>query len=286
MSLSFEHEAPIELCREHPELVPAILIKLLNLELPRFTAARVTDPGTRPVMPTGQRSDLSVILVDGEVPVAAAIFEPQRQVDADKWYSWPKYLADLHAEVRGPTYLIVLALRREVAHWAKAPIRSFQPGSDLAPYVIGPDEVPRLLSLEQALAEPLLSALSALVRADEPGAEEEALLAVQAMQERAGPDQAYWLYQLIRAIMTPERCQRLQDLIMLHPDVDKPKTTYEWAAFNRGKAASILEILMLRGIGLSEQERQRVLSEADPARLSRWLQRALTAASAADVLAD
>ena len=47
MSLTMEHEAPIELCREHPEVVPALLRKLLHLPVPPYSRVRVTDPGAR-----------------------------------------------------------------------------------------------------------------------------------------------------------------------------------------------------------------------------------------------
>ena len=145
-----EHEAPIELCREHPEVVPAILQQLLKVPLPAYTRVRVTDPNTRALVATGQRCDAAVLLEDNDQPVLAAILEPQGGVDPGKWYSWPKYLADLHAEVRCDTYLIVLALTRSVATWAQSPILSFQPNHGLIPLVVGPDELPRVTSVAAA----------------------------------------------------------------------------------------------------------------------------------------
>jgi len=52
-----------------------------------------------------------------------------------------------------------------------------------------------------------------------------------------------------------------------------------------GKAEAILTVLVARGVQVSEGIRQRVLGCKDPSTLERWLARAVTAASAADVIA-
>ena len=80
MSLSIEHEAPIELCREHPEVVPAILHHLLKVPLPYISRIRVTDPNTRAILPTGKRSDAAVIMEDNGHPVLAAIWSPRARL--------------------------------------------------------------------------------------------------------------------------------------------------------------------------------------------------------------
>jgi len=45
------------------------------------------------------RSDSAVVLevAPDQPPACAAILEPQRRLDPDKWYSRPRYLSDLHA---------------------------------------------------------------------------------------------------------------------------------------------------------------------------------------------
>ncbi len=290
-----EHEAPIELCREHPEVVPAILMHLLKVKLPYFSRVRVTDPGTRTLVPTGQRSDAAVVLEDNGKPVVAAILEPQGRIDPGKWFAWPKYVADLHAEVRCDTYLIVLALTRSVAAWARQPIGSFLPGHGLVPRVIGPDDVPRVGSLKEACAEPWLAALAAMMHADDESGPEEALVAVQAARQTGGVDQAWWLYQLLRAIMTKERYQRLEEFIMLHPDVYLPKTDFEWSQFNKGetkgkaegeikgKAEAIVRLLGLRQIAVNDEDRARIHAEREMPTLDRWFDRALMARSVSEL---
>ncbi|HEU4413031.1 MAG TPA: hypothetical protein VFS43_47755 [Polyangiaceae bacterium] len=54
----------------------------------------------------------------------------------------------------------------------------------------------------------------------------------------------------------------------------------------KGKAAALLTVLAARGLAVDAEARARIEACADPARLDRWLARALTAASAREALDD
>jgi hypothetical protein len=49
---------------------------------------------------------------------------------------------------------------------------------------------------------------------------------------------------------------------------------------------AVLTVLRVRGIAVPETARERILAEKDPARLERWHERAVVAASVAEVLDD
>jgi predicted transposase/invertase (TIGR01784 family) len=51
-------------------------------------------------------------------------------------------------------------------------------------------------------------------------------------------------------------------------------------------AHAVLTVLRVRGIAVPDAARERILGETDPARLERWLERAILAASAAEVVDD
>jgi hypothetical protein len=51
----------------------------------------------------------------------------------------------------------------------------------------------------------------------------------------------------------------------------------------KGKAEYVLRTLDVRGIKVTEKQREQVISCADPTQLDRWFDRALTAKSAVDV---
>jgi Uma2 family endonuclease len=53
-----------------------------------------------------------------------------------------------------------------------------------------------------------------------------------------------------------------------------------------GKAEAIVALLAVRGVSLGRVERDRILGERDLARLERWLARAISCASVAELLAD
>jgi hypothetical protein len=50
------------------------------------------------------------------------------------------------------------------------------------------------------------------------------------------------------------------------------------------RAQAVLAVLRVRGIVVPEAARQRILAEKDPTQLERWHERAILAASVADVL--
>jgi hypothetical protein len=47
---------------------------------------------------------------------------------------------------------------------------------------------------------------------------------------------------------------------------------------------NVLTVLRVRGIAVPEAARERILAQKDPARVERWLERAIVAASLAEVL--
>jgi hypothetical protein len=54
----------------------------------------------------------------------------------------------------------------------------------------------------------------------------------------------------------------------------------------RGWARGLLIVLRVRGILVPDAVRERILTEKDPARIERWVERAVVAASVAEVLDD
>jgi hypothetical protein len=54
----------------------------------------------------------------------------------------------------------------------------------------------------------------------------------------------------------------------------------------RGRAEALLVLLAARGVVLEQADRARILGEQDPARLDRWIARAASCTTLAEVLAD
>jgi len=54
----------------------------------------------------------------------------------------------------------------------------------------------------------------------------------------------------------------------------------------QGKAEAVVALLAARGVSLDREEREQILGERDPARLERWIARAIACTSAAELLAE
>jgi hypothetical protein len=52
------------------------------------------------------------------------------------------------------------------------------------------------------------------------------------------------------------------------------------------RAGDVLTVLRVRGVAVPDAVRERILAEKDPVRLERWLERAILAASGAEVIDD
>jgi hypothetical protein len=52
------------------------------------------------------------------------------------------------------------------------------------------------------------------------------------------------------------------------------------------RARDVLTVLRVRSVEVPESARERILTEKDPARLERWLEKAAVAQSVADVIED
>jgi hypothetical protein len=52
------------------------------------------------------------------------------------------------------------------------------------------------------------------------------------------------------------------------------------------RAGDVLTVLRVRGLSVPDAARERILAETDPARLQRWIERAVVAASVAELIDD
>jgi hypothetical protein len=115
-----------------------------------------------------------------------------------------------------------------------------------------------------------------MMHANDRDGEQDVLHVLRAAKEDAGPRQAFWLYQIFYAIMSPESCQRLQEIIMMHPDAYLPKTEFDIQQFNRGKQEGLREAILtaceLLGIEVPAERLAR-LEGMQPAELKQLLLR-------------
>lgn len=140
--------------------------------------------------------------------------------------------------------------------------------------IVAASELPRdrsTLLVRFMAAGPLLAEAIAELAALEDGAHE------RAVAEQILVDLEHVLGN--KRAATPEE----EDLVMSILDTWKDARRI---GATEARASDVLTVLRVRGIVLSSEDRERILAEKDPVRLERWLERAIVAASLAEVFDD
>jgi hypothetical protein len=290
---TLEHNAIVEMFRENPELAPHLLSTLFHVNVPAHATTRVVESALDQLIPVEFRADLVLELRDeaGRV-VLAIVLEVQRDEDADKKYSWPVYVAVVRARKRCGTVALVVAPDAPVAAWAAERIDLGLDRGNVEPLVLGPAIVPEITDPAAAEQEVELAVLSAAAHGNGPNG----LAVVQAAFVALGRldrDHAAVYFQIIWNVLREPMRRALEALVMERQAEGKATfPPFVQEIFERGKtqgraeeaAHAVLTALRVRGIAVPDVARERILAEKDPARLERWLERAILAATVAEVL--
>ncbi len=299
MATSLEHEGPLFLLGERPEL----LTTLLGMDLPADARVALANAELTQAVPLERRADAVVTIEQHGTVTHAFVVEVHLAIDPEKAFSWPLYLASLHARVRCPTSLVVLAPDAAVAAWARRAIATFG-GGQFRPVVLGPDEVPRITSLDLAVRMPELAVLSALVHGDAPGAETVITALVHALARLDDP--------IAESYLDLVPSSSVGNLVRAALEASMPLTNYEYKSdFAKKYVAQgrtegreegreegrtegrvdaarrlLLAILEERNLGPSDGTRARVEATSTPELLERWVRTAATATHEEDVFED
>jgi hypothetical protein len=290
------HEALVGMFRDRPELAAELVADPFGETVPAFHRAVAADNDFT-VAPTEYRADVVVTLADaGDQPVLHIIVEVQLRRDPAKRRSWPAYVANLHARSGCRALLLVISPESATAAWCARPVDSGGPGMVLTPLVLGPGHVPMVTDPDQARRHPELAVLSALAhgRGPDPGPVLEAMLAGLGGidQDRADLyiDIVYGVLPLaarncLEAMMATTTPPYSSDYALRYYNRGHSEGHSEGHAEGRvdGEVSSLLTVLQARGITVSDEVRERITTCTDPELLNRWIQRATSAATAADL---
>ncbi|WP_437596432.1 hypothetical protein WMF28_28065 [Sorangium sp. So ce590] len=302
---TLEHNALVEMFREHPELAPRWLATLFHVEVPPHASVAVVESSLDQLLPVEFRADLVLELraASGAL-VLAIVIEVQRDVDPDKRFSWPTYVTVVRARKRCGTIVLVVAPDAGVAAWAAENIDLGLGRGNVEPLVLGPAVVPEITDPADAENETELAVLSAVAHGNGPSG----LTVVQAALAGLGRlDQAHAMvyFQLIwNGLREPMR-QALEVLVMerqiegeatFPPFVQKLVDRGKLEGMREGelkgmregrlegKRDTLLRLLARAGIVLTENESARIQACTDIATLDRWIDNVLGAKTATEVL--
>jgi hypothetical protein len=286
---STDHELPLAMIREKPQLVPTILRTVFELDMPGDDdKATVTSESFAGLNPAELRCDATVLLDDPKKPSHGIIVECQRRYDKDKTYSWPAYLALLRERHKCPVTLLVICPDQTVAHACAKPIDLGHPDWVLKPLTFHPGMLPAVTDPVKARECPQLALLSATVHADGPDAEAvltSVVVAFDALKYER-PEVGPLYYDYLTDQLSEAARKLLEEIV---------KTAgYEWKSdFARthraeGRAEGEAKILLLmlenRGINVPNELRERVTNCTDTDQIERWAKRALVIDKAEDLL--
>ncbi|MEV4839129.1 hypothetical protein AB0K05_31840 [Nonomuraea sp. NPDC049486] len=279
--LTQEHEFLIELVRHRPSLVATLLAEV-GLKVPAFKEARLESADLNDCRPTEYRADSVVAMVDDK-RVFAVVLEVQRRYDRRKHWSWPVYLATLRARLKCPCVLLVFCPDAAEARRCATHIDMGHPGWILCPVVVGPEQVPMITDIARAIAEPELTALSAVVHGDG----DEGLKVLQVLhdsQQHLSQEQRSYS-DLVLALLPESVVTKFREIAVAVLDEIKHPWVRGWIAHGeslgeaKGEAKAILMVLETRGLEVSDETRERILGCTDQETLEAWIHKAVTVRS-------
>jgi hypothetical protein len=188
---SLEHEELVELFTRDPNLAILLAKASKQVEIPDYDRVEVGPGEARDLAPATLSVD-TLILLYQEQPVLVLLVEVQLNEDPEKRYSWPFYVSAARRKYRCPACLLVYTPKESLLDWCQQAIDLGQPGSLFHPVVMGPKQVPKVASVEQAKQSPYLTLLAALAHGSTPEGEELAGLAWAAMEQFPEDQRKLW----------------------------------------------------------------------------------------------
>ena len=279
------HEVLVDLFKNRPSLAAEILVEALGVTLPSYTEARLASIDLTQIQPAEYRADVVVLLLDGDAPVLVLIIEVQLGVDPRKRFSWPAYATVSRASHGCPVGLLVVAPEPDVAAWCAEPIEIGIPGFVLRPPVLGRDAVPVVTDPAEATRRPELAVLSAMAHGQ--GEQGSAIAAAVLPAIEGLTDERSKLYLDLVLNSLNEAARRALEAMMKGYEYQSEfAKKYVAQGRSEARAHDVLTVLRVRGIAVSDAVRERILTQQDPERLERWLEKAAVAASVAEVIDD
>ncbi len=294
---TLEHNAIVEMFRENPELAPHFVASLFHVDVPAHASAAVVESSLDQLIPVEFRADLVLELRDAQgALVLAIVLEVQRDDDPDKKYTWPVYAAIVRAKKRCPTIVLVVAPDAGVASWAARPIDLGLGLGSLRPLVLGPASVPEVADPAVAEEEVELAVLSAVAHGNGPNGLAVLQAALVALGRLDREHAAVYFQVIWNGLRGPMR-RALEALVMEQQTEDKTSSLpFVQDIFERGLRKgehkgkldglreALLRLIARVGISLTEDDRARIQACDDATTLDRWVENAVGAKNAAEVL--
>ena len=292
---SGEHESPIALAKLDPGLVVWLLAHLFDVKVPDYDHARAQPTDVRVVVPRTYHADGMLLFCDAvDEPVLAVVLEVQRGWDTTKQWTWKLYVAQMEAELLVNAALVVYCPDPALARWYRGMFEYEGLSLSLRPFIFTPHDVPLVVDVELARANPALAVFSAICHGGD--ADVDAVFPALAQALRVlGPKKAILYYDVVLAGLPPEPRARWEAYMSSAIDSEfrsellreadaRGQAKGEARGQAVGEAQAVLTVLDARGIPVAKAVRERILACTDLTQLDTWLRRVATAATADEVI--
>ncbi len=303
------HEILVQLFRERPSLAIDFVAGQLGLPLPVKAGVEILSGEIEQTSAPQHRAD-TVLLFGGPAREGrlGIVLEVQLTIDSAKRFAWPVYLAGIRAKLRCPVVLVVVTPDRTVRKWASSSISLGPGGSQVQPLVLGPEEIPVVTDVSVARKNPDLALLSVIAHGEGPEATPVGMAALVAARD-LDEEKAKVYADIVWTILGP-RSDQVQEALMQSgfegyeyqsefarkyvaqgraegeaKGKAEGKAEGEAKGKAEGKADALLAVLAARALPLSEEQRQRILACRDLVQLDRWIARAVSVTTAAELFA-
>ncbi len=276
--VSLIHEGLIVLVRDRPRFIAELLTKILDVRVPGFSEARLTEAKLTELVPVEYQADAVVLLAEDK-PVLGVIVEAQLRQDDRKHYTWPLYSVAARARHECTFIVVVVTPERSVELWARAPVE-LGCGMVFRPHVIGPDGIPKLTDVEQAMADPQLAVLSAVAHgADDVDTAVQIARAAAAATSQLPEDQQLVYSSLVRRALSDAARKVFEMIPNPQQYVDEWRRDIAEQALAEGeargearvRAESVLKTVAMRKLAITDEQRLRIGACTDLATLVRWM---------------
>ncbi|MFJ4656880.1 hypothetical protein ACIP5Y_36925 [Nocardia sp. NPDC088792] len=296
---SNNHEVPLELFRERPELAAKIARDVFGLPVPEDTCWRLGPETVTALGPLELHLDVALVGGRPERPNFAIIQEVQNTCTADDLArigsSWPEYVTSLRKRLACPVVLLAYCPTERVAAAVGRPIQTGHPGFVFTPITYWPGRLAAITDPEQAREWPELVLLSAPGHLQDESRHQVLEMVLKAV-ETFGPERGLIYYDYISARLPEAVRAELEELMTIsienyrwesefaqrHQAIGRAEGVAEGRAEGvaegraEGEAVAVLTVLGARAIPVDNSARERILACSDLEQLSEWLTRAVT----------
>jgi hypothetical protein len=281
---SISHDGPIDVIRNNPGMTADLVRRFTPLAIPEQSRVRVelgaTDASN--VVPDEFKADMVTVIRDAASgdPLLLVVIEPQGRKDQEKEFSWPAYLANLRAAHRCKSaVLIVICWDAAEADKCRGAISMGHPGFVLIPIVIGPRDGQELTE-----AGPWQTVLAGSMGAVDLATDAGRRIILDAIRDtRSNVPVTRTLSAIILGVAPDDAARDALEALMLAKEY---KNDFFDRAEAQGEAKALVLVLETRGMHLTAEQHDQVMSCTDGEKLGLWVRRAVAARSVDDIFED